>query len=79
MRVVIADDAVLVREGIAALLDRVGIDVVAQAASGEELLRDVDDHRPDAAIIDIRMPPTHTDEGLRAATRSATAIRAPGS
>src|SRR4051812_15587665 len=67
MRVVIADDNLLMREGIASLLRRAGIDVVAEAASGEELLRLVDGHRPDAAIVDIRMPPTHTDEGLRAA------------
>jgi DNA-binding NarL/FixJ family response regulator len=67
VRVVIADDSILVREGIATMLGRAGIDVVAQASSGEELQRDVDEYRPDAAIIDIRMPPTHTDEGLRAA------------
>ena len=67
MRVVIADDSVLVREGIVAILRRAGVDVVAQASSGEELERAVDEHEPDAAIVDIRMPPTHTDEGLRAA------------
>jgi DNA-binding NarL/FixJ family response regulator len=67
MRVVIADDNLLIREGIASLLRRAEIDVVAEAASGEELLRLVEGHRPDAAIVDIRMPPTHTDEGLRAA------------
>jgi DNA-binding NarL/FixJ family response regulator len=67
VRVVIADDSVLVREGIAALLTRAGIDVVAQAASPEELLREVDTHVPDVAIVDVRMPPTQTDEGLRAA------------
>src|SRR4051794_13040585 len=67
MRVVIADDNLLMREGIASLLRRAEIDVVAEAASGDELLHLVDGHRPDAAIVDIRMPPTHTDEGLRAA------------
>ena len=67
MRVVIADDSVLVREGIATFLGRAGIDVVAQASGAEELLRDVEEHRPDVAIVDIRMPPTFTDEGLRAA------------
>ncbi len=67
MRVVIADDSVLVREGIASLLTGAGLDVVAQGSSGDDLLRDVDAHRPDVAIVDIRMPPTHTDEGLRAA------------
>jgi len=67
MRVVIADDSMLVREGIASLLRGAGLDVVAQCSTGEELLRDADEHRPDLAIVDVRMPPTHTDEGLRAA------------
>jgi DNA-binding NarL/FixJ family response regulator len=67
MRVVIADDSILVREGVASILMRAGVDVVAQAGSPDELLAEVDAHRPDAAIVDIRMPPTHTDEGLRAA------------
>ena len=67
MRVVIADDSPLMREGVAAFLTRAGIEVAAQASSAEELLRHVEEHDPDVAIIDIRMPPTHTDEGLRAA------------
>jgi DNA-binding NarL/FixJ family response regulator len=67
VRVVIADDSTIVREGIATILGRAGIDVAAQASSAEELLREVEAHRPDVAIIDIRMPPTYTDEGLRAA------------
>ena len=67
MRVVIADDSALMREGIATLLRRAGIDVAAQAASADELLREVEEHEPDVAIVDIRMPPTFTDEGLRAA------------
>jgi DNA-binding NarL/FixJ family response regulator len=67
VRVVIADDNLLVRRGIASLLEEEGIDVAAQAGSGDELLNDVDAHSPDVAIVDIRMPPTHTDEGLRAA------------
>jgi DNA-binding NarL/FixJ family response regulator len=67
VRVVIADDSVLVREGIVAILRRAGIDVAAQASDADELQRAVDEHQPDAAIVDIRMPPTHTDEGLRAA------------
>jgi DNA-binding NarL/FixJ family response regulator len=67
MRVVIADDSILMREGIATLLQRADIDVAAQASSPEELLREVSEHEPDVAIIDIRMPPTFTDEGLRAA------------
>jgi DNA-binding NarL/FixJ family response regulator len=67
VRVVIADDSTLMREGIATLLRRAGIDVAAQAASAEELLLEVEAHEPDVAIVDIRMPPTFTDEGLRAA------------
>jgi DNA-binding NarL/FixJ family response regulator len=67
MRVVIADDSVLMREGIASLLTRAGIDVSAQASSPEELLAEIEADSPDVAIIDIRMPPTYTDEGLRAA------------
>jgi DNA-binding NarL/FixJ family response regulator len=67
MRVVIADDSVLLREGIASLLTGAGIEVVAQASSGDELQGLVDEHAPDVAIVDIRMPPTQTDEGLRAA------------
>ena len=67
MRVVIADDAILVREGIARLLADAGVDVVGQAADAEALLAGVRDELPDVAIVDIRMPPSHTDEGLRAA------------
>jgi DNA-binding NarL/FixJ family response regulator len=67
VRVVIADDSALLREAIAAFLRRAGIEVAAQAASAEELLHEVEEHRPDVAIIDIRMPPTFVDEGLRAA------------
>jgi DNA-binding NarL/FixJ family response regulator len=67
MRVVIADDSVLLREGTARLLEEAGVEVVAQAGDAEELLRKVRGHKPDVAIVDIRMPPTHEDEGLRAA------------
>jgi DNA-binding NarL/FixJ family response regulator len=67
MRVVVADDTMLTREGIVRLLEEAGIDVVAQAEDGEGLLRHVRLTRPDTAIVDIRMPPTHTDEGLVAA------------
>jgi DNA-binding NarL/FixJ family response regulator len=67
VRVVIADDNLLVRRGIAALLGDGGVDVAAEASDGEELVRLVDDHQPEVAIVDIRMPPTHTDEGLQAA------------
>ena len=69
MRVVVADDVMLTREGIARLLEQAGIDVVAQAEDAEGLLREVRLKQPDAAIVDIRMPPTHTDEGLVAAQR----------
>jgi DNA-binding NarL/FixJ family response regulator len=67
VRVVIADDSRLLREGIASLVSGEGIDVVAQAADPEELLAAVDEHEPDVAIVDIRMPPTQTDEGIQAA------------
>jgi DNA-binding NarL/FixJ family response regulator len=67
MRVVIADDAPLIREGIARLLAESGIEVVDQIGDAGALLRSVRDLRPDVALVDIRMPPTHTDEGLRAA------------
>ena len=68
MRAVVADDNLLVRAGITALLRDAGIDVVAEAESADELLAAVETHEPDVAIVDIRMPPTHTDEGLRAAS-----------
>jgi DNA-binding NarL/FixJ family response regulator len=67
VRVVIADDSPLVREGIASFLRGEGIDVVAEAAGPDELLEAVDEHEPDVAIVDIRMPPTQTDEGIQAA------------
>ncbi|HUC00263.1 MAG TPA: response regulator transcription factor [Solirubrobacterales bacterium] len=67
MRVVVADDSTLLREGLVRLLEEAGLEVVGQAADGEELLRKVRAHKPDVAVVDVRMPPTHTDEGLRAA------------
>jgi DNA-binding NarL/FixJ family response regulator len=67
VRVVVADDVLLTREGIARLLQDAGIDVVSQAEDAEGLLRNVRLDRPDVAVVDIRMPPTHTDEGLVAA------------
>lgn len=67
MRVILADDAVLVREGVARLLTDHGFEVVAQQDDAEELLDAVEAHRPDVVVVDIRMPPTHTVEGLRAA------------
>ena len=67
MRVVLADDSVLLREGIAKLLDEAGFDVAGQSGTADDLLLKVRSYKPDVAIVDIRMPPTHTDEGLRAA------------
>src|SRR4051794_13496063 len=67
MRVVVAEDAVLLREGIVRLLTENDMEVVGQAGDAEDLLRKVRAHRPDVALVDIRMPPTHTDEGLVAA------------
>ena len=72
MRVVIADDAPLIREGIAALLVEHDVDVVQQVGNAHELLESVRAVRPDVALIDIRMPPTQTDEGLRAAQEIRT-------
>ena len=65
----VADDSVLMREGIVRLLEEAGHEVVAQAGDAEDLTRKVRAHKPDVAIVDVRMPPTHTDEGLRAAQR----------
>jgi DNA-binding NarL/FixJ family response regulator len=67
VRVVIAEDSALLRAGIVRLLEDAGLEVVAEAADAEDLLRKVRAHKPDVAITDIRMPPSHTDEGLRAA------------
>jgi DNA-binding NarL/FixJ family response regulator len=67
VRVVLAEDSVLLREGVARILDEAGFEVVGQAGNADELLLKVRSYSPDVAIVDIRMPPTHTDEGLRAA------------
>ena len=67
MKVVIADDAVLLREGIAQVLTGKGFDVVGQCGTPDELMLKVRSYSPDVAVVDIRMPPTNTDEGLRAA------------
>jgi DNA-binding NarL/FixJ family response regulator len=67
MRLIVADDAILFREGVSRLLADKGFDIVAQAGDAEELLRHAAVHRPDVVLVDIRMPPNHTDEGLRAA------------
>src|SRR5690348_6680816 len=67
VRAVIAEDSVLMREGLTRLLTEAGIEIVGQAGDGEDLLRKTRAHKPDVVVTDIRMPPTQTDEGLRAA------------
>jgi DNA-binding NarL/FixJ family response regulator len=67
MRVALAEDSLLLREGLARLLTDSGFEVVAQSSDAEDLLRKVGAHKPDLAIVDVRMPPTNTDEGIRAA------------
>jgi DNA-binding NarL/FixJ family response regulator len=67
MRAVIAEDSVLLREGLSRLLTEAGIEIVGKAGDGEDLLRKTRAHKPDVVLVDIRMPPTQTDEGLRAA------------
>ena len=69
MRVVIADDSVLLREGVVRLLEEAGFEVVGQAGDAEDLIRKVAAHKPDVAVVDVRMPPTNTDDGLRAAQK----------
>jgi class 3 adenylate cyclase/DNA-binding NarL/FixJ family response regulator len=69
VRVVLADDAALVREGVARVLEEAGMEVVGQAGDAEELLEQIADLHPDVAVTDVRMPPTHTTEGLDAAIR----------
>ncbi|MEU0645832.1 MULTISPECIES: response regulator transcription factor [Streptomyces] len=69
MRVVIAEDSALLRDGLAQLLQLRGVDVAAAVGDADALLAAVAEHRPDAAVVDIRLPPTQTDEGLRAAVR----------
>lgn len=70
MRIVIAEDDPLLREGLALLLRAESLDVVATASDAEGFLRAVDEHRPDVAVVDVRMPPTHTDEGIVAAVEA---------
>jgi DNA-binding NarL/FixJ family response regulator len=67
VRVAIAEDSVLLREGLARLLADAGFEVVAKCGDAQDLMRKVRGHKPDVAIVDIRLPPTHSDEGLRAA------------
>ncbi|MEV6526597.1 response regulator transcription factor [Longispora sp. NPDC051575] len=70
MRIVVADDAVLLREGLVRLLAEAGCEVVAAVGDGPSLVAAVVEHRPDVSIVDVRMPPSHTDEGLRAAVEA---------
>ncbi|WP_026924559.1 LuxR C-terminal-related transcriptional regulator [Glycomyces arizonensis] len=77
MRVVVADDAVLIRAGIVKLLEEFDCEVVATVGDGDALVEAVAEHRPDVSVVDVRMPPSFTDEGLRAATRARE--RVPGS
>lgn len=70
MRIVLAEDDALLREGLMLLLSGEGLDVVAAVANPEEMLQAVRAHRPDVAIVDVRMPPTHTDEGICAAVQA---------
>ena len=75
MRVVIADDSVLLREGIARLLTDAGYEVVARVDNGPDLVAAIADHRPDVSIVDVRMPPSFRDEGLRAAIEARGLVR----
>ncbi|WP_113702543.1 response regulator transcription factor [Nonomuraea lactucae] len=76
MRVVVADDAVLIREGLVRLLEEFGCEVVATVGDGDALVSAVAEHRPDVSVVDVRMPPSFTDEGLRAAVEARR--RVPG-
>ncbi|WP_326641228.1 response regulator transcription factor [Streptosporangium sp. NBC_01755] len=76
MRVVVADDAVLIREGLIRLLEEFGCQVVAAVGDGDRLVAAVAEHRPDVSVVDVRMPPGFTDEGLRAAVEARR--RVPG-
>jgi DNA-binding NarL/FixJ family response regulator len=78
MRVVVAEDSVLLREGVARLLQEAGHEVEGQAGDPEELMRKVRAHKPDLAVVDVRMPPTQTDEGLRAAKEIRSELPAVG-
>jgi DNA-binding NarL/FixJ family response regulator len=77
MRVVIADDAVLLREGLIRLVEENGHTVVSAVGDGPSLVESIKEHRPDVSIVDVRMPPSHTDEGLRAAVEARASV--PGS
>jgi DNA-binding NarL/FixJ family response regulator len=78
LRIVVADDSVLLREGLIRLLTENGHDVVAAVGDGPSLVAAVEAHRPDVSVVDVRMPPSHTDEGLRAAVEARRRVpRAP--
>ena len=70
LKVVVADDSVLLREGLVRLLEENGHDVVAAVGDGPSLVAAIEQHRPDVSVVDVRMPPSHTDEGLRAAVEA---------
>ena len=74
MRVVVADDAVLIRSGLVRLLEEFGCEVVAEVGDGDALVEAVAEHRPDVSVVDVRMPPSFTDEGLKAATRARAIV-----
>ncbi|MEW9555936.1 response regulator [Nonomuraea sp. NPDC050783] len=76
MRVVVADDAVLIREGLVRLLEEFGFEVVATVGDGDGLVEAIAEHKPDVSVVDVRMPPSFTDEGLRAAVEARR--RVPG-
>ncbi|QYC43190.1 Transcriptional regulatory protein DegU [Nonomuraea coxensis DSM 45129] len=76
MRVVVADDAVLIREGLVRLLEEFGFEVVATVGDGDALVEAIAEHKPDVSVVDVRMPPSFTDEGLRAAVEARR--RVPG-
>lgn len=78
MRVVLAEDSVLLREGLVRLLDEAGADVVAAVGDGDALVAAVAEHRPDVAVVDVRMPPSFTDEGLRAAIEARRQVPGTG-
>jgi DNA-binding NarL/FixJ family response regulator len=78
VRVVVAEDSVLLREGVVRVLADAGFEVVGQAGDAEDLLRKVRAHKPDVAVVDIRMPPTNTDDGLRAARQIREELPATG-
>ncbi|MCW2879196.1 MAG: DNA-binding response regulator [Sphaerisporangium sp.] len=77
MRVVVADDAVLIRSGLVRLLEEFGCEVVAAVGDGDALVKSVAAHRPDISVVDVRMPPSFADEGLRAAVEARRQV--PGS